>query len=610
MPAEHAFIGKFLEPDGKVNGKAYLDLSKPRVGVIVGKRGSGKSYTAGVILEECIKRYPEFAYVVIDIMGIYWSLKYPNLYAKELQKPGFEGEVSPEGFEDKIRVLVVEGDKEKYTEGTYDGTISLKPSAISYNVWLNVFRLRPDEPQAILLKLAMDKAREKKEDFTLEDIISALDELSEGKQFQKQTFSALKAKLKYAESWGIFSGKGFDLRDILKPGVITIIDVSESDKVIANLLVGFLAEKIYEERKKLIRAERWAEVSKEKADIKGIPPTWLIIEEAHNFLPRERKTKATGPLVTYVKEGRHPGCALLLITQEPSSLDVKVLKQIDFLIIHGLSHKNDFKAVSQITPCPLPENFEDVLLKLDRGQALVCVSGWENAQLVSIRPRASLHIARTEILEKKETEKTEILGIWKMLEKEHLKVKTLQERVRLLEREKEELERRVRLLETEREKLMKKLEEQHAEILRLQELLKERESRMRELEETISRLMSREEYMSGDARRVAGAVVKAVVSAVRSLSPEAIEVLKVISRKERVATDELRKDLPVKVRVSNALKELVEKGLVREEAVNKKGKKKIYVYNMKDVIKSVSIVPLTDQDVEILVRKIESIIFT
>ena len=63
--------------DIKTNDYVYLDVSRSRAALICGKRGSGKSYTLGVIVEE-LHQAGNVLTVIIDPMGIYYPLAQPN----------------------------------------------------------------------------------------------------------------------------------------------------------------------------------------------------------------------------------------------------------------------------------------------------------------------------------------------------------------------------------------------------------------------------------------------------------------------------------------------------------------------------------------------------
>jgi hypothetical protein len=81
-------LGRFYALDGSLGAPLFLDISKPHVTLIAGKRGYGKSYTMGVFLEE-FQRLPlskrnKYSIIVIDTLGIFWTLSYPNLKQKNL----------------------------------------------------------------------------------------------------------------------------------------------------------------------------------------------------------------------------------------------------------------------------------------------------------------------------------------------------------------------------------------------------------------------------------------------------------------------------------------------------------------------------------------------
>ena len=78
-----------------LSNPVYLDVAGAHVVFIVGKRGSGKSYTMGSIAEGLADLPQEIkqnlAIVLLDTMGIYWTMKYPNFQDAELVKKwGFE----------------------------------------------------------------------------------------------------------------------------------------------------------------------------------------------------------------------------------------------------------------------------------------------------------------------------------------------------------------------------------------------------------------------------------------------------------------------------------------------------------------------------------------
>lgn len=68
------FLGEELE-DGT---DTYIDASSARSILACGKRGTGKSYTMGDIVEEIHTEADDIVPLVIDPMGIYWTMAEEN----------------------------------------------------------------------------------------------------------------------------------------------------------------------------------------------------------------------------------------------------------------------------------------------------------------------------------------------------------------------------------------------------------------------------------------------------------------------------------------------------------------------------------------------------
>lgn len=68
-----ADIGAYRARDGSSGAAVAIDIDRPHVGMIVGKRGYGKSYTLGVLAEE-LATTRGIAPVVIDPMGVFGGL--------------------------------------------------------------------------------------------------------------------------------------------------------------------------------------------------------------------------------------------------------------------------------------------------------------------------------------------------------------------------------------------------------------------------------------------------------------------------------------------------------------------------------------------------------
>jgi hypothetical protein len=126
-----------------------------------------------------------------------------------------------------------------------------------------------------------------------------------------------------------------------------------------------------------------------------LPPTWLIIDEAHTLVPKSGSTPAKEAIVGYAKLGRRFGCSLVLCTQQPSAVSDEAISQADIILSHSLSHDNDIKALMQRAPAVMPDRFRDKVFisSLPRGVGVVFDQSTENKRgfLIQVRPRVSQH---------------------------------------------------------------------------------------------------------------------------------------------------------------------------------------------------------------------------
>lgn len=76
---------------------------------------------------------------------------------------------------------------------------------------------------------------------------------------------------------------------------------------------------------------------------------WMLIDEAHQFVPAGKSTLCKEALIQWVKEGRQPGLSLVVASQQPAALDMEVLSQCDVIISHALTTAEDKAALNRLT---------------------------------------------------------------------------------------------------------------------------------------------------------------------------------------------------------------------------------------------------------------------
>lgn len=407
------FIGLIAE-EHEPRKKVLLDSLNPHVIFVCGARGSGKSYVLGVIAEELALKNKNVASVVVDPIGVFWSMRFPNREPKEVEKLKKWG-MQPKGLSN-LTVLIPKGKEKDTPKGTYDSTYAIKPSLLETQDWCYTFGIERFSPTGLLLEKALYKVRhgyrttsgekiEGKQDYSLDDLIFCLENDAElnsrERGYKPDSIRALASRLEAAKSWGVFDKRGTPLTEICREGRLTVIDTSFLDDNVTALVIGILARRILAARKISTRKEaaKRLETDVEEALELEIPPTWLFIDEAHTLIPSGNvKTAATDALIEYVKQGRRPGCSVVFATQQPSAIDTKVLSQLDIIMVHKLVFSDDIKAVFKRIPTIVPSKFRSstFVKTLPVGVALVGDRREETSRafVLEVRPRMSQHEGR------------------------------------------------------------------------------------------------------------------------------------------------------------------------------------------------------------------------
>lgn len=385
------FLGNYMALDHSKGADVYLDALKPHAVLICGKRGYGKSYTMGCMMEE-LAFLPDpikgkLASLIIDTMGIFWTTKNPNLSEAERLK---SWDLAPEGLETKV--FVPAGKVDAYKKRN----IEVKPFSISIrelsgDQWCRVLKIEEVSPPGILLVRTIESLREKGEPYSFEDIIN---EIFQDTRSDPASKGAAENYMRAVKSWGLFSKEGTPLSELIAGGRTTILDVStlENENVCAAA-VSILAGRLYAERLEARRIYEKKQMG-EKTEDKEFPMVWLFIDEAHIFVPAKTESLASEVLINRcLRQGRQPGLSLVLATQRPASLHPDVVSQSDLLICHRLTSSDDILALETSRPLYMQESLRAYLKKMgsERGAALIVDDHSESVHMVRIRPRRSWH---------------------------------------------------------------------------------------------------------------------------------------------------------------------------------------------------------------------------
>jgi DNA helicase HerA-like ATPase len=390
-------IGKHLVGEKEEAHKAnpiHFDLARPHVMGLFGKRGTGKSYSMGTIAEEIQSSdlSQNLSTIIIDSMGIYWSMTRPNDRATTMLE---SWDMKPKGFDANVYIPKGKVDEFESQEMPYDDTFTLNPADFTSQEWAMAFNIEMNSKQGILLERVISKLNDNTDDYSIDDIIDAIRSFD----FPKDTEEGLVNRFMTAQEWGVF-GEESSLEKFTQRGELSVVDVSAFGEIasgwsVRSLIVGLLAKRILRKRMTARRIEEIDEMQNIAEN--EMPITWMMIDEAHEFLPAEGKTPASDPLLRWVKIGREPGVSLVLATQQPAKLHPDALSQCDIVLSHRLTAKQDIDALGEIMQTYMRYDLKHYIDSLpDRtGTGLILDDNSERVYPVQMRPRKSWHAGGT-----------------------------------------------------------------------------------------------------------------------------------------------------------------------------------------------------------------------
>jgi uncharacterized protein len=374
------------------------------------------SYSMGVIAEG-ITTLPKdvrqnLSIILLDTMGVYWTMKYPNHQDSSLLKEWrLEGQgldvmlFTPSGFYDLYKKKGIPTDK----------PFAVKPSDLHPEDWCLTFGLDVNSTAGVLIARLVQELKKTIKDFSLQEVVAAV---QDDHRSDEHTKNVVVNHFAQADGWGIFSKEGTLLKDLVTPGQVTVLDMSPyatmpNGWLIKSIVIGLISKKLFAQRMIARKNEEYNQVdqamhyfSKETKEKLDDPLVWISVDEAHEFLPREGKTVATDALITILREGRQPGISLLLATQQPGKIHTDVITQSDVVLAHRLTAQVDVRALGELTQTYMQEGLSEQLFHLPRAKGSGVVFDDQNERVfaVKIRPRITWHggSAPTAIIEKKE----------------------------------------------------------------------------------------------------------------------------------------------------------------------------------------------------------------
>ena len=412
-----------------------FDVSHPHVVAIFGKRGSGKSFTMGSMLEGLCTAKPDTcishirrkeAILLLDTLGIFqWtdiSLEQGvDSEVMRTQRATWRTwELKPEALD--VQVWIPKGTR---TEATPKNHLefAIRTSDFTADDWgylldLDIYQDRMGQLlNDAYIKVTLEGWNSKhgrqapKTAYALEDLIECIKQDNElFDSYQAETRRAVIQQLTTYFRNPLFDNQGTPLTEMLIPGRMNVLVMSRMSGSLRLVILSALVRRLMDERMVASEMEKHLLIrpdvtSDERRSIEeklafSVPPTWIALDEAQNILPGDKKTTAGEMLIRYVREGRNYGLSFMVATQQPTALDGRLLAQVDTIVAHKLTVQSDIDYIRKNLKSNLPQEvvfstrtleFDELLRSLDVGQALVSNTEADRALILDVRPRISVH---------------------------------------------------------------------------------------------------------------------------------------------------------------------------------------------------------------------------
>lgn len=374
--------------------RLFLDISGEQVVAVLGKRGTGKSYTLGVLIEGLSSgqgntpistlQTPRAA-LVLDIMDIFWTSKIPLTDEGSAEIKKQYQRMKKSGLDTRelnIDVWVPAGFARAEIDPIGVLDLRIQASDLELDDWAALFDVDVfGEPRGMLIADALahvardgytrdDGARiAPNPTFSFDALITCIERDSDIlTNYRDDTRRSVRQRMFSYANLDLFKGVGTPLVDLLKPYRVSVLMLARVPDELKKVLVAVLL-------KRILRARRDASFAQKRLDLDSqlageerrrlnafvqasIPRAWVLLDEAHVLAGTGAASVAGEALVKYAKEGRQFGLSMAVATQQPSALDTRLTSQAETLIVHQLTSPADAAVATQNLRSPPPASMK------------------------------------------------------------------------------------------------------------------------------------------------------------------------------------------------------------------------------------------------------------
>lgn len=350
------------------------ELVSTHMAILAGT-GSGKSYTAGVLVEELLLPHNRAAVLIFDPHGEYSTLG-------EMQgHPNFEAE---DGYSPTVKILTPDD-------------IRIRVSSLDYADILTLLPEMSDRQQSILNKgyALVRKHRGGDYRWNVNDLIAAVYEADtqvdeEGNEKAGSSAPALEWKLeRLARSPYFHAFQHLAPKDLFEPGQVTVLQMNEISQEEQQVICAAVLRQANNARMDSLKERITPD------DENYLPyPIFILLEEAHRFAPAHEPSRCKAVIRTILSEGRKFGLGVGLITQRPGKLDSDVLSQCMSQFIMRIVNPVDQESLKYGVEAAGRDLLKE-LPALTKGQIIISGACVNTPVLCKVRTRLTKHGGET-----------------------------------------------------------------------------------------------------------------------------------------------------------------------------------------------------------------------
>jgi len=332
---------------------------------IIAQTGAGKSYLAGILAIELLKKGGTI--IMLDPHADYVFL------SKDTRGKMHE-------LSDRITVFRNPMSTGRYSETEIPRVKSYEISFAELDLDEICMIARISERYTNIragLETAINLVRQKKQVFLPRDVLQELKNADQWEGVDDKIVSGAKSAQKYIKrlvGMKIFGSVSTNIENLLKPMHLSVVDLSGLEDEIADYIAYKILTGVYEK------------ISEGEFEY----PVFIFIEEAHRFIPSEGKTTYSSSIIKRIAaEGRKFGIFLVVITQRPSKIHSDVLSQCNSQIIMRITNPSDQNAVSRSSERMSQDLLED-LPGLNIGEAVIVGEMTRAPVMVKVKKRTTM----------------------------------------------------------------------------------------------------------------------------------------------------------------------------------------------------------------------------